>query len=70
MRQKIRATDRRRVPDGEDGGSEPPARWLMNNEAGWGVPHGLGGMLAALVAGYLVVGIRGWIAARLRARRR
>ena len=69
MRQKIRASHRRREPLGREGTSEAPARWLLVNEAGWGVPHGLAEMLAALLAGYLVVGIRGWIAARLLSRR-
>ncbi len=49
--------------------SEEPARWLARNEAGWGLPHGLVGMLAVLAAGYATVGIGRWIRAGLRSRR-
>ena len=69
MRQeKVRAPHRRREPLLEEGASEEPVRWLLVNEVGWGLPHGLAEIVAALLAGYLVVGIRGWIAARLRPR--
>lgn len=68
MRQKNRAHYRRRESLGP-ATSEEPAQWLMRNEAGWGLPHGLDGMLAALLVGYLLVGLRGWIAARLRSLR-
>ena len=69
MRQKIRTPHRRLEPLGPEGTSESPARWLLAYETGAGIPHGLGGILAALLAGYLLVEIRGWIKALLRSRR-
>ena len=48
---------------------QDPTRWLIANEAGWGVPHGPDGMLALLAFGYLTVGIRTWIAAHRWSRR-
>lgn len=76
MREKLgpgrRAIDRVRRPADEDliPAGQSPERWLLANEAGWGVPHGLFGMLAALVAGYATAGLRRWVAGHLGARRR
>jgi hypothetical protein len=50
--------------------SQSPARWLLANEAGWGIPHGLLGMAAALAAGYATAGLGRWVGGHLGARRR
>jgi hypothetical protein len=60
-----RPTDEDLIPTGQS-----PARWLLANEAGWGVPHGLVGMAAALVAGYAMAGLGRWATARLSSRGR
>ena len=51
MRQKTRMSlRRRRRPDPVATGQDP-AEWLLVNETGWGMPHGLLAMVAAAVVG-------------------
>ncbi len=62
--------DGRQLDDDLIPASQSPERWLLANEAGWGIPHGPLEMLAALVAGYATVGLGRWVGGRLGARRR
>ena len=49
MRQKTRMSlRRRRRPDPVATGQDP-AEWLLVNETGWGMPHGIVALIAAAV---------------------
>jgi hypothetical protein len=63
MRQKMTwrrtgpGADRRPADDEPLATGQSPAQWIVANEAGWGIPHGPGGMLAALAWGYVAAGL-------------
>ena len=51
MRQKTRLSLRRRGRPDPVAAGQDPAEWLLVNETGWGMPHGLLAMVAAAVVG-------------------
>lgn len=72
MRDKRRT--RRRATSHVDGGPYEPgaADWVLANEVGWGVPHGLVALLAGIVVGVGTVAwqVRRSVAAVRQAKRR
>jgi uncharacterized membrane protein SpoIIM required for sporulation len=69
MRSKLRAPGRPppRRPARRKG--QPTADWLLENEVGWGLPHGIVALLAALVVaargiGWQVRRVAAWAARR------
>ena len=57
MRQKTRMSLRKRRRPEPVASGQDPAEWLLVNETGWGMPHGLLAMVAAAVVGARVIAI-------------
>ena len=57
MRQKTRMSLRKRRRPEPVASGQDPAEWLLVNETGWGMPHGLLAMVAAAVVGARVIGL-------------
>lgn len=56
MRQKTRmSVRRRRRPDPVATGQDP-AEWLLENETGWGMPHGIVAVIAGAVVAARAIG--------------
>jgi hypothetical protein len=59
MRQKTRpSTRRRRRPERLGGAGQDPAEWVLVNETGWGMPHYLVAVIAAL---FVLARVVGWL---------
>ena len=55
MRQKSRISLRKRRRPEPVASGQDPAEWLLVNETGWGMPHGLLAMVAAAVVSVRVI---------------
>lgn len=58
MRQKTRMSLRRRHRPDPVATGQDPAEWLLVNETGWGMPHGIVALIAAAVVVARAIGFR------------